>query len=852
MRLLYLLLLLFPLGLFAQSSSSTYMDESGIIRWSEDDSEVHGFGVNYTVPFAHAYRTAERLGINQKEAIDNDLYHFIRLGFDLYRVHVWDTEISDSLGNLLQNEHLDHFDYLIHRLNELEINYVITPIAFWGNGWPEPNEDTPGFSEKYGKDECLTDPNCIKAQENYLTQFMNHTNPYTGIAYKADPRLVAVEVSNEPHHSGEASEVYEFVKGMVDAIRASGTEKPIFYNASHGTHFIDKYFEGGAQGGTFQWYPTGLGYKKEIPGNLLPNVNDYNIPFSEAFDRHTGGKLVYEFDAADVGRTYIYPVMARSFRTAGIQIGTHFSYDPTFMADVNTEYDTHYMNLAYTPGKAISLMISGEVFRNVPMGTDFGKYPDNLEFDDFKIDYHSDLALYNSEEKYLYTNSHDVEPKNSNQLQQIAGVGNSPLVKYGGTGAYFLDKLDEENWRLEVMPDAIWVEDPFGRNSPNKILAVINWDKHPINVNLSELGENFQIKGINEGNYVDLKARGKTFDIEPGTYIIQSANSSKSWKAEDEFGKGKLGDFYAPEKTVEKPYLVHTPVQATSLDQPLKIELRYVASEKPESIKILPGFRDPIEMEEIKAYHYKAEIPADLLYEGLFEYYIKVEGQDDTNVTYPAKREGSPSDWDFYNRDSYQVKITPAEYPIHLFDAKSDSEWLVRQWREGFRLAPTEHASEFEYQMPIESLFVEDPENLNAEPIYDYSFKHYILDAIKGRREDLSGKSTLVIKGRSLEENPLKIQVAFVLDDGSSYGGMIEIESEIGEYKLDLEYLNPVKTVTLPRPYPSFLPYHFEHNLPEDFDISRVESLQFSIGPELSEEEKQQSFGLGLISIRLE
>ena len=89
---------------------------------------------------------------------------------------------------------------------------------------------------------------------------------------------------------------------------------------------------------------------------------------------------MYEFDAADVMKSYIYPAMARSFREAGIQIGTHFAYDPTYLAFGNTEYNTHYMNLAYTPQKALALMIAGEVFHQVPVNSDFGVYPENLEF----------------------------------------------------------------------------------------------------------------------------------------------------------------------------------------------------------------------------------------------------------------------------------------------------------------------------------------------------------------------------------------------------------------------------------------------------------------------------------------
>ena len=68
-------------------------------------------------------------------------------------------------------------------------------------------------------------------------------------------------------------------------MRKTGTAKPIFYNMSHGVHFVQDYFDGGAEGGTFQWYPTGLGYQNELPGNVLPNVNDYRIPFDEVIKK---------------------------------------------------------------------------------------------------------------------------------------------------------------------------------------------------------------------------------------------------------------------------------------------------------------------------------------------------------------------------------------------------------------------------------------------------------------------------------------------------------------------------------------------------------------------------------------
>src|SRR5690349_14541132 len=167
-----------------KKSDDVFVDDSGVMRWGNTKEEVHAFGVNYTAMFAHAYRTAKKLNIPLEKAIDDDIYHFSRLGFDAFRVHVWDCEISDTLGNLLTNDHLRLFDYALKKMKDRGMKFIITPIAFWPNGFPEPPEKTPGFATKYGKDDCLTNENAIQAQEKYLFQFLNHVNPFTGVAYK--------------------------------------------------------------------------------------------------------------------------------------------------------------------------------------------------------------------------------------------------------------------------------------------------------------------------------------------------------------------------------------------------------------------------------------------------------------------------------------------------------------------------------------------------------------------------------------------------------------------------------------------------------------------------------------------
>ena len=144
-----ILFLIFTITAFvtAQNSSNLiYVDSSGRMRWTSNDDEAYFFGINYSTPFAFSYRALKNKGISHKEIIDLDVQQFKRLGLNAYRIHVWDREVSDKDGNLLNNEHIELLDYLISRLIENDIYIILTPIAWWGTSWPEPDIETPGFS----------------------------------------------------------------------------------------------------------------------------------------------------------------------------------------------------------------------------------------------------------------------------------------------------------------------------------------------------------------------------------------------------------------------------------------------------------------------------------------------------------------------------------------------------------------------------------------------------------------------------------------------------------------------------------------------------------------------------------
>ena len=228
-----LILLLDFISVFAQESSNlVYVDNNGNLKWTNTNENAYFFGVNYSVPFAFSYRAFEDKGISHKEVIDLDVQQFKRLGMNAYRIHVWDREVSDKDGNLLNNEHIELLDYLIAKLIENDIYIILTPIAWWGTGWPEPDVETLGFSTFYSKIETTTKPEVLKAHCNYLKQFLNHKNTYTGKTYSTEEKIIAYEVFNEPNFPKNVEAIKHYVNTTVKVFRDEGITKPIFFTIS--------------------------------------------------------------------------------------------------------------------------------------------------------------------------------------------------------------------------------------------------------------------------------------------------------------------------------------------------------------------------------------------------------------------------------------------------------------------------------------------------------------------------------------------------------------------------------------------------------------------------------------------
>lgn len=815
---------------FAQTTPTIYIDGNGVMRWSHTRKEASFFGTNYTLPFAHAYRAIGYLGMDHKAAIDKDVYHFARLDFNAYRIHVWDVEISDAQGNLIVNEHLELLDYLIAKLQERGIRTVITTQTNFGNGYPERSQPTGGFSYNYDKCSIHSNPEAIAAQERYIANLVQHVNTYTHKAYMNDPYIVGFEINNEPCHSGTQTETKAYINRMLAALKQAGNKKPVFYNVSHNGQQIEAYYDTAIQGTTYQWYPIGLVAGHTRQGNFLPYVDHFDIPFSNTKGFGTKARLVYECDPADIMYSYMYPAMARTFRKAGFQWITQFAYDPIDMAFANTEYQTHFLNLAYTPGKALSMKIAAEAAYTLPRNRSYGAYPADTLFGNFHVSHAQDLSELNTKEKFYYSNQTKTIPAAATCLESVAGCGNSPVVTYEGTGAYFIDKLENGIWRLEVMPDAIQVNDPFAKPSLEKEVVRILWSAWDMALHLPNLGTTFTIKGMNEGNTIQTETQdGILRSLQPGVYLLsrQGSTPTKTWNADSSFGNIRLGEFVAPQPKANTGYTVtHQPQPIAEAGKTLTIEAVIASSEQPDSVIIYTdkvsfwNDQNPsIKMERTKGYTYQAILSGEEVKEGTLKYNIIVCLKE-RQQTFPAGVAGTPLNWDYTANPYWETKVVATDSAISLFEVTDEysgiASYSVPEWNRVQRKLVANSPTE---KQTLHIAF----DSQEAQP--SFFLQKYIREKVTNRKGKLSNSTTLCLH---LKQVPERLKVGFRTTDGYTYHMPCTAVSTDGIARLPLSALKQTDTALLPHAYPVFLGKYFRPNTEIPFDREKIELLELS------------------------
>lgn len=546
-------------GTNVDGGSLVYLD-GNVIRWKSDGSEVRLFGANYCLPSACDYRAAGYVGADRKSMIDEDMDHFKRMNFDGLRLAFYgDYENTSTTGALQENDHLDLLCYLIKQATDRGIYMMLTPVVTYDSRWPENEYSSTvdsqgtGMARDYDKWQLLfTSETPHDYACNYIKELLNYTNPYTGNKIKDEPNILFIEMVNEPpyasdfltYQSSYSATYLAAINSLVETVKSTGCEKLTFMNVSQNMHVSSVVNGSNVDGGSYAWYPFGLNNRRTVQNNGLLWVDRLEKLMDKTTYPFNKARVVYEFDATDKCDGYTLPAMAREFRRAGVQFAAIYDYDMLRIAPYNNSNRTHYTNMVFTPAKAVSAMIAGEVMRQVNAGSTNAYYPANSTFDNFMLDHDNNLALLNDGTRYYYSSTTTVQPANSSTIEHIAGCGSSPVVDYDGTGIYFLDKNEDGTWTLEVYPDITPVSDPFyGFGSLTDITAPSVVHKSSCNTRSMS---------------INLPGLQTTLSVEPGKYTITDGviTASEELAAQD---------FYKSFESVAEPTITPSTSTATHI-----------------------------------------------------------------------------------------------------------------------------------------------------------------------------------------------------------------------------------------------------------------------------------------------
>jgi hypothetical protein len=839
-----------------------YLDKTGVVRWRDSQAEVALYGANYCIMSGSDYRMAGLVSNDRKAMIDEDMAQFARMGWTALRLCSWgDWENADKAGNLIVNEHVDLLDYLIAKARERGIYILLTPIHTYNPAFADqvniPTQNI-GFSRYFERQDMGTNPVSIAAQANYIGQLLNHVNPYTGVALKQEPAILFVEMINEPvHHPEDLTGSVNYINTLVDAVRGTGSKQITFFNVSQDFAIAPAIKQSKVDGVSFGWYPTSLSAGHTLRGNFLQAVDAY--PDMLRAELTGKPRIVYEFDQADLLSGYLYPAMARTFRSVGAQFATMFAYDMLQTAPYNLGWQTHFLNLVHTPRKAVSAVIAAEAMRRLPRAQSYGRYPDDVTFGDFRLSYADDASELNADDAFMNAGTTGAEPRNPKTLKRIVGFGSSGVVDYEGTGAYFLDKVSDGVWRLEVYPDEVLVRDPFEQPQPDKVVSRLLYRSWPMRLRLPDLGGQFSASPINipaDRSATVRKAVDARFSVEPGIWLLTRREQVDSATLPPRIARVAFNEYHVNERIAYPDFIQSLAPKEYAAGSRIEIRVRVANTTLPDEVSLwvrtagARNFGKPMAMERLRGNDYVAVLEPDVP-TGLYEYAVSARTGERV-TTFPGAVPRRPGEWPFRTDAPWSFHVTPSGTPMRLLDPKEDYARLsfVRpgeQYRTAFfRIEPGESGDESALRLDVPDLGKDTPAR--------YAAMLYIGDQVAARRADAPRAERLDIKLRATGGARKTLQVTLIEQDGAAWSAPLIAGSTWSTVTVPFADLKISRSIHIPSPYPGLWNYWREspprRGLAGDrVHFEDVERLELTVTPNSGAHAGEDAAGAAVESI---
>ena len=195
------------------------------------------------------------------------------LGVNLVRIHKTDSTVpkgsffgdNQTGTRRLDPYYMDRFDYFVAQLKAAGIYFDID--LFVDRRFQRSDGEVGSDWDRSYKAAVVFDPDLRALQKEFAKQFLDHRNPYTGLAYRDEPALAIIGIANE------TSLYYQWCSGKIDELGPYfGPELDRLFNA----HLTKIY--GGSGALSEAW-----GRPEELGKVVRPKLGDKGKPVQDFF-----------------------------------------------------------------------------------------------------------------------------------------------------------------------------------------------------------------------------------------------------------------------------------------------------------------------------------------------------------------------------------------------------------------------------------------------------------------------------------------------------------------------------------------------------------------------------------------
>jgi hypothetical protein len=435
---------------------------------------------------------------------------------------------------------------------------------------------------------------------------------------------------------------------------------------------------------------------------------------------------------------------------------------------------------------------------------DYGPYPRNTRFGDFRVSAEENLAELVASDAFLYAGSTRSSPADPAALRRVAGFGSSPLVTYPGEGTYFLDRIEKGVWRLEVYPDAVPVRDPFEPPSRDKVVTRAIHRVWPMTVRLPDLGRSFAVQPLVGSDTGTTRASDGQFPVRPGVYLLSASGPVSRGSLPARIGHLGLAEYHAPPAEPLPPAVVSLAAPSYIAGRGAELEAIIADSTPPDSVVLYlrsaaGGPYRAFPMKPVAGYRYVATVPPDSLPAGRHAFSITL-ARGRSARTFPGGLERRPTDWNYPGDQWWPLEVVTGGTALRLFDPAADAARLAftrigDAGRRGlFQVRVSERTGQPVFHLPL-------PVDSSGWSPADYTASLTILDRVRARGETVRAATGLRLRLRGLGPRQV-LHVTLMEQDGTSWSSPVAVGSGWTESTLPLAGFRVARGVKLPQGFP--------------------------------------------------